>query len=97
MVRPLEAERRTALYESVVTRWETAADEVGGSVGFAHRQHALELAKSFGLSDAVARVRVRLQEQDPETMGLAEVLQASQAYGDSESGVGLSWQIGKKG
>jgi hypothetical protein len=84
MARLLQPEQRPHLYGAVVSRWERAADEAGGLVGFAHRQHALELAKSFGLGEAVERLRVQLQEQDPESMGFGSVRHEGRLEGVDE-------------
>jgi hypothetical protein len=84
MANVIAPESRSQLHVAVVQCWERAADEAGAANGFAHRQHALELAKVFGLGEEAHRLRVQLQEQDLDSMGFASVRHEGRLQGVDE-------------
>lgn len=68
-----QPEKEKALYGQAVERFRVAARDVTGILRVAHLQHALEIARQYGLHEPMEEIRRELQEVRPEDLDLKEV------------------------
>lgn len=68
-----EPEEAESLRRRQVERWRDAAGKATGMLRSLHLQRALEVAKTHGLSDLLAEIRVELQDMTPEEFDLKAV------------------------
>jgi hypothetical protein len=68
-----DPEQEQALHAEAVERFRRAAGEASGILRVAHLQHALELARQYGLREQMEELRRELQEVRPEDLDLKEV------------------------
>jgi hypothetical protein len=68
-----DPEQERALNAEAVERFRQAAGEASGILRVAHLQHALELARQYGLREQMDELRRELQEVRPEDLDLKEV------------------------
>ncbi len=68
-----DPEQEQALHAEAVERFRQAAGEAAGILRVAHLQHALEIARQYGLREQMEELRRELQEVRPEDLDLKEV------------------------
>jgi Domain of unknown function (DUF4209) len=68
-----QPEQEQALHAEAVERFRQAAGEASGILRVAHFQHALEIARQYGLREQMEDLRRELQEVRPEDLDLKEV------------------------
>jgi hypothetical protein len=68
-----QPDEERALYAEAVDRFRQAANEERGILRVAHLQHALEIARQYGLREQIDELRLALQEIRPEDLELKEV------------------------
>jgi hypothetical protein len=82
-----------------IEQWREAAESAEGILRFAHLEHALELARVYGLSDEADDLRRQLQDIGPEELDLKEVraevtIPSEQVETFVEALVGNNWRDG---
>jgi Domain of unknown function (DUF4209) len=68
-----DPEQEQSLHAEAVERFRRAAGEAAGILRLAHLQHALEIARQYGLREQMDELRRELQEVRPEDLDLKEV------------------------
>jgi len=68
-----QPEQERELHGEAVARFRRAAGEASGILRVAHLQHALEIARQYGLREEMDELRRELQEIRPEDLDLQEV------------------------
>jgi hypothetical protein len=94
-----DADAVRELRSQEVERWREAALAGDGLLRFAHLQHALELARAYGLNERADEIRRELQGIAPEDLGLKKISASASVAADAieemiEGLVVGSWQEG---
>jgi hypothetical protein len=66
-------EERKQLHEDDVERWRREAEKATGILRYAHLQHALGLARTYGLSDIAGEILQQIQSMSPEELELKRI------------------------
>jgi hypothetical protein len=77
-----ESDERKLIYEQQVLLWIELAEKTTGIIQVAHLEHALELARNYGITEKIEDIRKKIQEIPEESFDFKELTVTTQIEGE---------------